>query len=362
MRILWLTKGLGRGGAERLLVDAAHLLEREDCELHIAYLLPWKSDLVEEARASGATVTCLGAGPKAIGWPLRLAGFLRRERFDVIHTHSPLPAAWARLVDRRARFVHTEHNMWPRYRPLTRLANAITYRRNSRVVAVSAGVATSIGPRWLGRDVEPEIVLHGVAGHRAVRDQATRDRLRAELGFDASHYVIGTVGNFTAKKDHANLLTAFEQVLALAPQSRLVMVGSGPLEAATHELAAQLGVTPAVVFAGKRSDVPELLSAFDVFTMSSKFEGLPIAMLEAMATGIPVVATSVGGIPEAITHEHTGLLVEPERSDQLAAALHALSDDPGRRAKLATAGAARSADFDLAEAVRTIDSMYEVAT
>jgi len=358
MRIVWLTKGLGRGGAERLIVDSAGLYDRADVELHVAYLLPWKSDLAAEAALNGATVTCLGKGPRAVLWPLALVRFLRQHRFDVVHTHAPLPAAIARVVDRNAKFVHTEHNMWDRYRLPTRIVNALTYRRNTKVIAVSESVAQSIGSKWLRPGTKPEVVIHGIPTGRTDSDFNSRSRVRTELGVAPDTFVVGTVGNFTAKKDHATLLRAFATLVASEPDSHLVMVGSGPLESETHRLAESLGVRNQTSFLGKRSDVPAILRALDAFTLSSRFEGLPIALLEAMAAGLPIAATNVGGIPEAITHEVTGLLVEGGDVESLAAALARLKDDTALSHRISSAALEASSTFDLAAAVDTMNSMY----
>ncbi len=173
--------------------------------------------------------------------------------------------------------------------------------------------------------------------------------------------MIGTVGNFTAKKDHATLLRALAQVDEKIPSVRLVLVGSGPLEAELRRLVTSLGLDATVVFAGSRGDVPELLPAFDVFALSSRFEGLPIALLEAMATGLPCVATTVGGIPEVVTDGHDGLLVEPADPVRLAVALSSLLGDPDRREELGGNAARRAGDFEVSGAVRQIERVYDEA-
>lgn len=360
MRILWLTKGLGRGGAERLLVDAAGLMDLRTHDLDIAYVLPWKNDLVAEAEAAGATVTCLGGGPRAITWPMRLRRFLKENDFDVIHTHAPLPAVVARLVERSssARFVHTEHNLWSRYRVPTRIANALTYRRNDRVIAVSDGVAASITPRRIRPGVSPKVVLHGVPSSRVLRGSESRRGAREMLAVGDDVFLAGTVGNFTAKKDHPTLLAAFARLLDRVPTSVLVMVGSGPLTERTIALADTLGIADRVMFLGKRDDVAALLPAFDVFVLSSRFEGLPIALIEAMNAEIAVVATRVGGIPEIVTDGESGLLVEPGQPDALADALTRLADDSELRRELALRAPDAAQLCDLGSAVRTIESMY----
>lgn len=371
-----LAKGLGRGGTERLLAGTVRHLDRARFEVEVAYLLPWKDAFVTEIESAGVPVHCLDARRQAsVGWIGRLRRLVRERDVDLVHTHMPLPAAAARVALRGARpaFVHTEHNMWGRYRLPTRLANQATYGRNAAVIAVSDGVAGSIRS-----SVPVEVVSHGIDTQRLRPAEAeARAAARLELGLAPDAPVVGTVGNFTAKKDQATLLEAAARLVGEHPGLRVVLVGSGPLEGELRSRARQLGLGDAVLFAGSRDDVFELLPAFDLFALSSRFEGLPIALLEAMASGVPPVVTRVGGIPEVVTDgsdgrggdtagvdgpdRADGVLVEPGDPEALATALGKLLADPGRRAELGARAAGRAAAFDLAHAVRRIESVYDRA-
>ncbi|HEY7069624.1 MAG TPA: glycosyltransferase [Acidimicrobiales bacterium] len=351
--VLMLAKGLGRGGTERLLCGSVRLLDPARYRVEVAYLLPWKDALVPEVEAAGVPVHCLDA-PHAtsVAWLGRLRRLVRERDIALVHTHMPAPAVAARLAlpGRAPAFVHTEHNLWDRYRPATRWANRLTYGRNAAVIAVSGAVARSVG----GTRPAPEVVVHGVeppAGPPTGPAEA-----RSRLGLDGSGPVVGTVGNFTAKKDHATLVQALS---ALPADVRLVLVGLGPLEADLRALVAREGLAERVTFAGSRDDVAALLPAFDVFALSSRYEGLPIALLEAMAAGRPCVATSVGGVPEVITDGEDGVLVPPDDPAALAAALTALLDDPARRTELGRRAAARAEDFRLDAAVARIEAVYD---
>ena len=354
--VLMLTKGLGRGGTERLLVGAARHLDRARFRLEVAYLLPWKDAFVDEIAATGTPVHCLDAPrPTDLAWLRTLRRVVRDQDIDIVHTHMPLPAAYARLAlpGRRPAFVHTEHNMWDRYRRPTRLANRATYRRNARAIAVSDQVAATIRS-----SVPVEVVVHGTDPSLVVTGPAARDAARAALGLPAGARVVGTVGNFTAKKDQATLLRAFAALADAPAETRLVLVGLGPLEDPLRALAADLGIAGRVVWPGSRDDVFALLPAFDVFVLSSQFEGLPIALLEAMATGVAPVATRVGGIPEVITDGRDGLLVPAGDPDALAAALAKALDDDDLRADLGQRAAARAREFDLVHAIRRTEAIY----
>jgi glycosyltransferase involved in cell wall biosynthesis len=356
--VLVVIKGLGRGGAEQLLVSAAPYLDRERYRYQFAYLLPWKDSLVPELTGAGFPVHCLD-GTHGAGWVGRLRALLRRQRIQLVHAHSPVAAAGARLVaGRRTRVVYTEHNLWSRYHRATFAANLATFPRNDHVFAVSDMVAASIRyPRPLRLLPMPavETLHHGVDPAVVVGEA---DGLRGELGIAEDAPVIGSVANFKAAKDHATLLRATAHVRRAVPGVRLLLVGQGPLEAATRHLAAELGLEETVVFAGFRSDARRLAATFDVFTLSSTFEGLPIALLEAMALGRPAVVTRVGGVPEVVTDGAQGLLVPPRDPAALAEGLRCLLGDPQLRARMGTAARARVLDFDIRKAVRRVEQVY----
>jgi glycosyltransferase involved in cell wall biosynthesis len=353
-----LTKGLGRGGTERLLEGTVRHLDRSRFDIEVAYLLPWKDAFVASVEGHGVPVTCLDAPrPTSVAWLGRLRRLVRDRDIDIVHTHMPLTAAAARVVLPRTppAFVHTEHNVWDRYRRPTRLANRLTYGRNTAVLAVSDGVARSIRTRR----PQVEVVTHGVDPESLHRGPEVRRRARAALGLADDAPVLGTVGNFTAKKDHATLLTAMAAIVRDRPMARLVLIGSGPLRPDLQAQAARLGLGDHVLFAGSRDDVLELLPAFDVFVLSSRFEGLPIALLEAMATGLACVVTGVGGVPEVVSDGRDGLVVEPGDPDVLATAVGKLLDDEALRAEFGEHARARSEAFQIEAAVRRIEDVYE---
>lgn len=363
-RVLWLTKGLGLGGAERLLTSVAAGIDPERFEVEVAYLLPWKDAFVAELEQHGVRVVCLGArrtvDPR---WVLRLRSLLRQRRYAVVHTHSPVPAAAARMLVRSpTRLVHTEHNVWDRYRWPTHTINALTYTRNDVAIAVSDAVADSIvPPRWLpGERPVVETLLHGVDLANVPRGPAARAAARDLLGIPADTPVIGSVANLTPKKDHTGLLAAMVQVRRDVPDARLLLVGSGPLEDQLRREVTDRGLEDAVTFLGSRDDVATLLPALDVFVLGSRFEGLPISLLEAMAAEVSCVATRVGGIPEAITDGVEGRLVAPGAPDALATALVEVLSDAEARARLARAGLARvRAEFSIERAVLRTQALYD---
>lgn len=355
-RVLWLTKGLGRGGAEMLLVGLARAMDRRDLTIEVGFRLPQKTALVDSLEELGVRTHLLAGGA---AWPSGLRTLLRERRYDIVHSHAPLVGSAARLVAPAGTvLLHTEHNTWDRYHPATRLVNAATLRRNDRVWAVSEEVATSIRlPRPL-RLPDVEVMLHGVDPTTVRRGPEARRTARGALGLDEGTLVLGTVGNLAVKKDQISMIRAFAQVHRQLPTSCLILVGTGPREPYLRSLAQGLGLDDAVRFLGMRDDVPDLLPAFDVFVLSSLHEGLSIALIEALAAGLPVVATRVGGIPELVVDGQHGVLVRPRDVDALARALLRLALDDAERARLAAAGPSRAEQFGIQTAADTLVQHY----
>jgi glycosyltransferase involved in cell wall biosynthesis len=361
--VLIVIKGLGRGGAELLLLSALPYLDRERFGYRFAYLLPWKDALVGDLAAAGLQVHCLD-GARGAGWVGRLRSLVHRERIDLVHVHSPVAAAGVRMAaGRRARVVYTEHNVWGRYRRATWAANLATFPRNDHVFAVSDEVRASIrypGPLRLLPMPPTETLHHGLdpAAVAGWAGRPGRDGVRAELGIPPDAPLVGSVANFKAAKDHASLLRAAVLVRAALPEVRFLLVGQGPLEPETRRLAADLGLDGTVIFAGFRADAARLAAELDVFTLSSTYEGLPIALIEAMALGRPCVATRVGGVPEVVRDAAQGVLVPPRNPDALAGELLRLLGDPALRARMGAAARERAFDFDIRKAVGRMEQVY----
>ncbi|HEY3724956.1 MAG TPA: glycosyltransferase [Acidimicrobiia bacterium] len=360
--MLWLVKGLGPGGAEHLLVAAAAVHDRDAFHIEADYLLPWKDALVPDLEALGVRTRCLdGRDEWDLRWAGRLRTRLRRDPVDIVHAHSPYPAGIARLVVRslprhlRPRVVYTVHNTFPSFSTPTRVLNGVTYPLDDADLAVSGEVHETIWPRLRDRT---EVLVHGVRLDVVRAELAHRDATRAELGLDPGEIVVGTVANFRAQKDYPNLLAAARLLVDRGWPGRIVAVGQGPLEAEMRALHERLALGDRVLLLGQRADAVRVLAACDVFTMASDNEGLPVALMEALALGLPVAATNVGGIPDAVTDGVEALLVPPKQPAALADAIATLTGDDELRARMAAAALATGARFDIRNAVTRIEQIY----
>jgi len=360
LRVLWLIKGLGPGGAERLLVEHATSGNRAACDYEAAYLLDWKQHLVARLEAAGVPTHCLGVRTERDPrWVYRLDRLLRRGRYDVVHAHSPFVAAVARVVvrslprARRPAFVYTEHNRWPSYKTLTRVANEATYGINDHVFAVSDDVRESVKPKYRDR---VEVIVHGI-DVPAVRSHLTqREPVRHELGVGPGEVLALTVANLRTAKNYPGLLDAAKRVVDGATPVRFFAAGQGPLEAEIRALHAASGLGDRFTLLGYRDDATRLIAGADLFVLASDHEGLPVTVMEALTLGVPVVAPAVGGLREVVTPEN-GILVAPGDPQALANAINRAAD-PVVRAQLADGAARTGMRFSSKAAVDRIDAVY----
>lgn len=260
-----------------------------------------------------------GLGPK-------LAFELSARRVDVLHSHHLGPYMYGAVAARLAGVPHvtTEHSR-ELYDTPRRWWVGKTMSHAAEVVTVSHELA-----QWRRASFNdaPAVVLNGVTVPPLLDDAQRAERRRA-LGLPEG-FVIACVARFAPEKDHATLLRAFARVRRRVADASLVLVGWGPLEADVEALGAELGVADAVRFLGRRDDVEDILPACDVIALSSRREGLPLALLEGMAAALPVVATSVGDVPTLVAGGE-GFAVGAGDDEAFADALVHFASDPGSR-------------------------------
>lgn len=365
MKVAAVIKSLGPGGAERLLVEFAGQAHAHSIDLAVVSLLDQKRELIADIERTGVTVRCVGVSRLAeVRWVPTLLRELRRQRPDVIHLHSPAVAPLVRLASharllgrRRPAIVTTEHNTWDSYRTLTRWATRMTARLDDATIAVSEEVRASItSPRVRKRTT---YIQHGIDLARARSASIDRAGMRRSLGLTDDHIAVVTVANYRRQKNYPNLLAAAAEATSISPRIRFITVGQGPLRDLVESEHRRLGLGDRLQLLGYRRDTASVLAAGDVFTLASDYEGLPVALMEATALGLPVVATAVGGIAETITPA-AGRLVPAADPHALARAIVEVALDDVLRARLSDGALALASTFDAARSAAEITSIYRV--
>ena len=331
------------GGAERLVVHlVAHLSRARFAPVCICLESPLGTHYEARVQASGAPLHSLGKGASASGGVLRqLSALFRQYRPAVVHTHIiGLNYAYPLMLRYRtpAR-VHTVHSLASREVGVrvgawVRML-AFRYRFGGVVpVAVADEVRASI--QQLYGYPDPPLIPNGIPTDEYAPDPDTRAQWRQAHGIEPHATVLVHIGRFAPPKNHALLVEAFARVRTDAPLC-LLLVGGGELQDAVRAQVAGLGLQERVRFLGVRADVADILRASDVFVLSSRVEGNLMSVMEAMAAGLPVVSTAVGGVPELVRAGVTGLLVPAGDACSLAEAIAQLGCDPARRAAMGNA-------------------------
>lgn len=361
-KILHIIKSLGRGGAETLLPETLKLHDKEKFEFHYIYFLPWKDQMVEALKGNGGRVTCIPASNNAqimlkVGEVIR---YIRENDIQLIHCHLPWAGMVGRLVHRMTGLpvLYTEHNKQERYHVLTRWMNKLTFNWQSLAIAVSHDVADSI-VNHIHPKVPIRTILNGVNTGYFQRDSEAGAEMKKNLGIPEDAIVIGTVAVFRFQKRLKEWLEVFANASQSNPNLYGIMVGDGPLKSELESYRAQLGLMDKVIMPGLQTEVKPYYSAMDIFMMTSVFEGLPIALLEAMSMGCAIATTDAGGIREVINHHESGVMVSVENWKQLEGELDNLINDHDGRMTLGQAARKRVKEtFGLERMVKELEELY----
>ena len=332
-----------------------------------------EGDLFDEADRRGVRVEVVPSLARRVN-PVRdlravveLVLLFRRERPDVVHTHSSKAGLVGRLAARIAGVpvvAHTVHG-WSFHEGMSPVARAVAVsleRTTARwtwplVVVAEADAEIGVGA-GIGQPHQYAVVRSAIDVDGLRRAAASRAAARAALGVPEGVPVVGAVTRLCRQKDPETLLRAARLVVELRPGTRFVVVGDGPLRPQVERLLDELDLRDHVTLLGRRSDVDVLLPGFDAFVLASRWEGLPRVIVEAMAVGVPVVSTDVGGVAEAVEDQVSGLLVPPGDFVALGNALVRVLDEPGLSARLRSEAAARVDEFDVGRMVDRLDDLY----
>ena len=366
IQVLHIIKSLGRGGAETLLPETLNKHDKRKYQFHYIYFLPWKDQMVAQLVEEGGVVVCLAA-KNNIEILLRagkIIDYVKKHNIQLIHCHLPWAGIVGRLVGkiRNVPVVYTEHNTWEHYHKLTYHLNKLSFPNQHKVIAVSKDVENSIKANYKKNRPQIEVILNGINTEKFSNIVSVDRDIRKELKIHPETIVIGIVCVFRAQKRLHIWLEIAQQLLKKHPGCTFLIVGDGPLKDQIHETARKLQIENHVHFAGLQSEIRPYLKAFNVFMMSSEFEGLPIALLEAMSMGCMPACTAAGGIPELITDGQNGLLVPSTEPLGLIEKLEPYLKNPGN-IKLRGQASRETVvkRFSLQKMVDKLENIYENA-
>ena len=379
--ILYVVDGLGLSGKTRQLVSVVTRLDRRRFAPVVCRLNAESSPLVGQLEAAGVplyTLTCKdGVLPGAVVQLGRLAWSLKAS---MVHCCNPRPMLYGGLAARAIGIRATvgflsafacqvpdrSYGFLPQ--PLATASRRNVYR--NRVAAATMRFIVSVSPalgqrfcRYNRVPLEKLRVIPYGADLRAVSDVAPErvGELRRALGVRSGEIVIGSVGRLVEQKDYPTQLRAFALAAAIVPGLRMVIAGDGPLRATLEQLAQTLGVADRVRFLGHWDDVPALLRSVDIFALASKFEPFGVALIEAKAAELPIVATAVNEIPELVTDGESGLLTPPENVTAMAAAFVRLAEDRDDRLRLGARAGLEAQQRSLGAMVSAYERLYHEA-
>ncbi|MBU2102934.1 MAG: glycosyltransferase, partial [Candidatus Omnitrophica bacterium] len=322
--ILYIIWSLGLGGAERVVINLAKGLDKNKYNVTVCCLND-KGQFAYELEKEGIEVVALNKkGAFDISIVPRLSSLIRRYNIDIVHTHLWGANFWGRIAAKLANvkvIIATEHNMdtWKNggYFILDRWVSSFT----DKVIVVSESVKDFYYKKIGLTDEKSRMIHNGIESEKyALAKKGT------DFKTNGNEIVIGIVGRLVPQKGHKYFLLAMKELVSKHRIKGLI-VGSGPMGEELKQYSKDLGLNGNVVFTGLRQDIPEVLKSLDILVLPSLREGLPIVALEAMASGVPVVATNVGGTPEVVIDNETGILIEPENERDIVNAIGRLIED-----------------------------------
>src|SRR6266567_2065966 len=367
-RVLMFIQSLELGGSETQCVEVARQLKAEGYRVSVGCM---RADGPLKARLNESGLECVEfpvraslLRPKAALQMLKLVAFIHRRKFEVVHTNDlysnlfAVPAAWLARVPV---IISSRRDLarWWWYTPVRCKILRKVQELSTWILVNSKAVRQELMTRD-GFDAERiRVVYNGIDEEKYT--QVTINREEVLPGTSSKEKLIIMVANMhVGVKGHSDLIEAARTVRQIWPEARFLLAGDGEMRPFFEDQVKAAGLERTFAFLGHRTDIPALLSCCDIGVLASRSEGLPNAILEYMAAALPVVATAVGGVPEIIENEESGLLVPPENPTALSAAILRVLKDDELRKRLGKAGRERVlADFNFTRVIGNLKHLYE---
>ena len=391
IKVLHLIKSLGRGGAEKLIPETALVHDQSRFEFHCLYFYHQEQNIIDELEAAGIQTHLIPAGNLELFFQIKkVKHFVLQHGFDIIHAHLPWAGILSRFVGKELSIpiVYTEHNTWERYNKISYLGNRMTFKHQDVAIAVSNEVALSMrlnsiwDPYRRGGRLKVRVVQNGVNTEvfKSERGRLENERLeiegvenkrlesggdlgipslRDQLGIPEGALVIGKVAVFRSQKRLWLWIEIALKILEKCPETHFLLVGDGEWRERILSQINKSGKSAHFHWVGVQKNVVPYLSLMDIYLSTSEFEGLPIAMLEAMSCEVPVVATRAGGIGEVIQHGKQGYLTEIEEWEELEKYCVELLQNPQLQQQMAHAARERVIEkFSMKRMVSELEKIY----
>ncbi len=362
IRVMQITHDLAIGGLQQVVVSICRNIDRDRFSVSVLCLRE-RGELAYELERMGVPVLMLPQKQQGTDYFsfLKVASILRREKTEVIHTHNTQPfvdGTLGGLIARSRTIVHTDHGrIFPdkcRYIFAEWVMSYFVYK----IAAVSGKTGEDL-MRYEKIRREKIITVPNGIDWRFFEVRIDPEVKKKEIGIEKRYPILGIGTRLVRVKGIEYLLGAVSQLRKRYPRILLVIAGTGPLEETLRNTARELGINDCVMFLGARMDMPELLRVFDLYVLPSLSEGMPLALLEAMAAGCPIVATNVGGVPDIITDGYNGTLVKPRDKEDLAKAILGTMEDEEKRNRFRERGRALyEHHYSAAAMTRTYEKLY----
>lgn len=368
IKVLHLIKSLGRGGAEKLIPETAQVHDQSRFEFHCLYFYYQEQNIVEELERAGIQVHLIPSGNLGLFFQVqKVRDFIREQGFDIIHAHLPWAGILARAVGQKLDIpiVYTEHNTWDRYNKVSYWGNRLTFKHQDVAIAVSNEVALSMqlnsiwDPYKRGGRLKVKVVQNGVNTEVFKRSDAGIPEFKRQLGIPEQSPVIGKVAVFRSQKRLWLWVEIGIRILKKHPEVHFLLVGDGEWRSRIEKQIQESGFADNFHLVGVQKEVIPYLNLMDIYLSSSEFEGLPIAMLEAMACEVPVVATRAGGIGEVIQHGKQGFLTEIDTWEELEIQCISLLEQPELLQAMGKAARTQVMEnFSMKRMVQALEKIY----
>lgn len=361
MKIMHVMLSLDYGGAEKVATNLINKMSQDRYDFSVCTLDRLGS--ASHGLNSNTRIECANrVSGLDLQLPFRMAKIIRKFSPDIVHAHNCTALLYGALAARLAgvkKIVVTQHGSIAdesnKVKSVLKLYSGLI----SKNIAVSKTVETCIKNIYEPAGAKTELIINGIDEDYYSKIAGANNNLKADLGIKGNEFVIGHVARLSPEKDQTTLIRAFAKVLERSKAVKLIIVGDGPLRKSMETLSTELGIADKVIFAGFQDNIRSFLNIFDIFVLPSIREGTSLTLLEAMAMELPVIATDVGGNPDIVINNETGLLVPSKDIDALSGAILKLHNYSLLRNKMGKAGRARvDRNFSLRAMTEKYDTIY----